>query len=282
MKTQQFNKKRMGFSLIELSIVILVIGILVLGITKGSLVINKAKLGSARSLTSSSPVPLISDLVAWYEPTLDTSFSPSTFAGGGGTLTNWNDNSPSRSNNTGIGTAPTYNESAINNLPALTFAAGQTLTFDSLPLNGKYYTVFVVERRGPTASTGALVNLGGGAILGYTTDITIGDSIATASSAVVPAFSTTNFVPRISTFLSDSTNKRVFVNGTVGANLGTAGTGTTATASGIIGNANYVGNISEVIIYNRSLTASERNDIQAYLSKKYAITVTTSSQFLII
>jgi len=283
MKTQQLNKKRMGFSLIELSIVILVIGILVLGITKGSLVINKAKLGSAKSLTSSAPVPLISDLVAWYEPTLDTSFAPSDISQGT-SLTAWNDNSPYKSNNTGVGaTIPTYNASAINNLPAVTFAAGATLTFNSLPLNGKYYTVFVVERRGAATATSTLVNLGSdsattGAILGYMTDTTIGDSAPTTtdSSATVAAYNANSLVPRISTFLSDSTTTKVFVNGTVGSATGSAPS-TTINAAGVIGSANYVGNISEVIIYNRTLSVDDRNAIQNYLSKKYGITVTISA-----
>jgi len=277
MKTQQLNKKRMGFSLIELSIVILVIGILVLGITKGSLVINKAKLGSAKSLTSSAPVPLISDLVAWYEPTLDTSFAPSDISQGT-TLSAWNDNSPYKSNNTSVGaTIPTYNESAINNLPAVTFAAGATLTFNSLPLNGKYYTVFVVERRGAATAASTLVNLGTGAVLGYITDTTIGDSVPTTdSSATVAAYNANSLVPRISTFLSDSTTTKVFVNGTVGSATGSAPS-TTITAAGVIGSANYVGNISEVIIYNRTLSVDDRNAIQNYLSKKYGIKVTTSA-----
>jgi prepilin-type N-terminal cleavage/methylation domain-containing protein len=45
-----------AFSLIELSIVILVIGLLIAGAIQGSKMISKAALSSARTLTESSPV----------------------------------------------------------------------------------------------------------------------------------------------------------------------------------------------------------------------------------
>jgi D-tyrosyl-tRNA(Tyr) deacylase len=38
----------------------------------------------------------------------------------------------------------------------------------------------------------------------------------------------------------------------------------------------YVGDISEVIMFNRGLKLNERNEIQEYLSKKYSIKVTES------
>jgi prepilin-type N-terminal cleavage/methylation domain-containing protein len=274
MKTQQLNTKKMGFSLIELSIVILIIGILVLGITKGSLIISKAKLGSAKSLTNSSPVSLIPDLVAWYEPTLDNAFVPSSIVNDA-SLISWNDNSPTRDVIATLSRGtPKYNESAINGLPAVKFGVSDELKFNSLYLNNKHYTVFVVERRGTEADEATLVNIGEGAVLGYTTNTTIGDSASVAKSTVV-GYSANSLVPRISTFLSDSSAKAVFINGSKSPMLGEAGL-TNATTKGFIGSGLYAGDISEIIIYNRGLNASERNDIQAYLSKKYAINVSVS------
>lgn len=49
-------KKITAFSLIELSIVVLVIGILIAGFIQGSKLVSKAALNSARTLTESSPV----------------------------------------------------------------------------------------------------------------------------------------------------------------------------------------------------------------------------------
>ena len=75
------NKK--AFSLIELSIVILIIGILVAGVTSSSRLIRAMKLISAKQLTQSSPVLTIPDLLAWFEPTKEGIFG----SGSAGTYT---------------------------------------------------------------------------------------------------------------------------------------------------------------------------------------------------
>jgi len=48
--------KNTGFSLIELSIVILIIGILVSGVTQSSRLIRQIRIQSARNLTVNSPI----------------------------------------------------------------------------------------------------------------------------------------------------------------------------------------------------------------------------------
>jgi len=71
MRTKQNNK--LAFSLIELSVVILVIGILVIGITKGSRIISEAKIKYAMALAQASPTAsgVASDSVAsiFYDST---------------------------------------------------------------------------------------------------------------------------------------------------------------------------------------------------------------------
>ncbi len=291
----------MGFSLIELSIVILVIGILVIGITKGSAIMTKAKIGSARALTNGSPVLQISDLFVWYEPVLDSSF-PASNAFEGTTITSWNDNNPSKSSQNNAATvvgAPTYRESSINSLPVVRFPGGtSSLGFNSLGLNQKDYTIFVVEQRtsATSATVGRFLNLGGTSgsnALGYATATTI--TMPGSGTQTVTAYASP--IPRIITFLSNSTayaansgasTKGVFINGGAGniaggASAQSADTLITANATGYIGRdtsataSYYVGDISEIIIFTRALKLDERNDIQNYLSKKYGIKVTQSS-----
>jgi prepilin-type N-terminal cleavage/methylation domain-containing protein len=67
-------RKITAFSLIELSIVILVIGLLIAGALQGSNMISKAALSSARTLTESSPVASIRSLSLWFESTSKASF----------------------------------------------------------------------------------------------------------------------------------------------------------------------------------------------------------------
>ena len=76
----KINKK--AFSLIELSIVILIIGILVAGVMQSSRLVSAMKLSSARSMTMNSPVPAIKDIYAWYDAIMEKSFIESEMADG--------------------------------------------------------------------------------------------------------------------------------------------------------------------------------------------------------
>ena len=51
---KNFQKTRAGFSLIELSVVIIIIGVLVAGIIQGAKIIKKSRLQTAQTLTQSS------------------------------------------------------------------------------------------------------------------------------------------------------------------------------------------------------------------------------------
>jgi hypothetical protein len=116
--------------------------------------------------------------------------------------------------------------------------------------------------------------------LGYSSTNLLGTAASSGSGAVSTFGSS---ISRISTFVSDITSKRLYINGSVGAGDG-SGVGDAglieADSSGRIGSssaADYSGDISEVIIFNRGLKIGERNDIQEYLGKKYSINVTDSA-----
>ncbi len=70
-----YKNLKKAFSLIELSVVVLIIGILIAGITAGSRLVRDSKLKSASQFTKSSDINLIPDLVLWLEPTLENSFA---------------------------------------------------------------------------------------------------------------------------------------------------------------------------------------------------------------
>lgn len=136
-----------AFSLIELSIVVLILGILIAGITQSSSLVRKFKLNSARALTQNSPASGIRGMVYWFEPTLESSFISSE-AVDQSIISRWNDNNPQgtkfnayagqKTDNTQYtynvapgGTSsntkgPTYIESGLNSLPTLRFANDNT------------------------------------------------------------------------------------------------------------------------------------------------------------
>jgi len=125
------SKASKAFSLIELSIVILIIGIIVAGITQSSRLVTQSKLKSAQNLTSSSPVAGIKSVSLWLEPTLDASF-PSSLDDEG-FITQWNDTNPqtpsklyaipaSASATVSGSSSIAYDSNGINGLPSIKFA----------------------------------------------------------------------------------------------------------------------------------------------------------------
>jgi prepilin-type N-terminal cleavage/methylation domain-containing protein len=264
------NKSR-AFSLIELSIVILIIGILIAGVTQGSRLLRQAKLSSAQTLTKSSPVAGIPGLVIWFEPTLDESF-PSADADDGAPITSWNDINPQTSEKSflqpSIGTDFTYSaNSGPNGLPSI-FSAGGDALAASGPIvtpNNKF-TFFAV----------------------YQTTISSG------SSSQILVNNAWQYE------LSSSNQRKIYLNAMANAVGGTASTN--AEVISIVGNGSqastYVnslsdipsstfplstptspftigegwnGYISEIIYFDHVLKTEERQSIEEYLEKKYGI-----------
>ena len=137
------KNKLKAFSLIELSIVILIIGILVAGVTQSSRLVRRMRLMSAIQITRSSDVNTIKDIFFWLEATNDFAFAIGSNGGFdfNGPYTDverpsdqdrigrWNDfyilNSSAKKNAIQNATArqPKYIDNGINGLPSLHFDA---------------------------------------------------------------------------------------------------------------------------------------------------------------
>lgn len=118
---------RRAFSLIELSIVILIIGIIVAGITQTSRLVLKMKLASARSQTESSPINGIQDLILWLEATSQLSIANSETEDGSYVTTWYDINSQTHIKNNAVGSGsrrPIYIQNCLNSLPCLRFDDG--------------------------------------------------------------------------------------------------------------------------------------------------------------
>ncbi len=126
MNQKTLNK---AFSLIELSIVILIIGILVAGVTKGGDLYSQIKLTAARSVTNSSSINTIPDLRIWLETTKEESLTTNdgNQPNQGSFISSWNDIKLSRPNdkiNVTQATSsnqPIYVKNGIGGLPSLQF-----------------------------------------------------------------------------------------------------------------------------------------------------------------
>ncbi len=291
------KKLKLGFSLIELSIVILIIGILVIGITKGSRIMGEAKLKSARSLTSGSPVNVISNIVLWVDSTSEKSFDANVTDGSA--IATWYDLNPqtnTKDNTTAAG-LPTYIANTINGLPAVRFedddGSNDFFTFDGSAIVNRNYTIFLVSTRrssqnsnmilGGTTS-GAFMNLHVGYYLNSTprfrtAHYSDGTSGTDYIDYVVPAYSSSQFQIHSITFDS-GVGRSYYENGGVGGNptaqissngAKTPLTSWTGSAIGRLRIDYFDGDVAELIIFNKHLKNSERRSVEQYLSQKWGI-----------
>jgi hypothetical protein len=295
-----------AFSLIELSFIILIVGVLVAGMTEGSKLIKKSKLKTARSLTKSSYAAVVDNMVLWLDATAEGSMvnaAGSTVVQNGNAVQTWSDQNqqlvPASRVNFTQGTdslRPLYKDNGINGLPTLYFDASADCTTGkkldaaySPVINTPEFTIFVVIRPMEASTTLGMF------IDNYTTSrgfelykntaadthkLTMeiygsGVKIVKDSAALVLD------LPYIVTASRTSLVSMLYKNGIqVGTNTDTAAylpPATTATfrIGGYVvgGNYHYDGYISEIIMYGRVLADDERKEIEKYLGRKYGIKV---------
>lgn len=296
------KNKSSAFSLIELSIVILIIGVLIAGVTQASRLVRQSKLTTAKTLTQSSAVNSIKGLILWLEPTMDNSFI-STEAVDGATLSKWYDLNPQLSlpNTFTAGSGITYKASSTNSLPAVAFADNNT-SFAGTYLDAPFsaYTIFYVARSTNLAAENTVLYDGTSGTNGFgvsltsagLTKVTYGVSTTfnfglTAASAGAADIISITIDPNSVLGLAVATpSVKAYKNGG-GVSSDTAKTITlsnwvnpASTGALRIGNStasstttDFIGEISEVIVFDNVLKKADRQEVEKYLSKKYAITI---------
>lgn len=300
------HKKQQAFTLLELTIILVVTAIMTVGIFKGAGLVNSSKISVARSLTERSPVPKIDGLVVWYETSSLDSLLKSE-ASNNSTVTTWYDLNPAsvalRENTLVAKTgAVKYVKNGINNVPSLQFSSkdGSATTLQLAAFSQgstAQNTVFLVFKQ--HSRTYMLNNerwildshsSSSVSAIGYADNPEVDDvrSISTTSGSVAYSGSTNppSFGDEKSYIVAvyyDQAYTKAYVNDTnvvAGGGYFNATPGSNKITGLTIGslkndsNTNrFVGLISEIIIYNRVLNREERKDIFTYLSKKYSIPV---------
>jgi prepilin-type N-terminal cleavage/methylation domain-containing protein len=290
------NKINKAFSLIELSIVVLIIGILIAGVTQGSRMVQQARIKTAQNQTSSAAASSIPGLVLWLETTTSgtvVSATNGTDAENGDNVMGWNDintqtltkNNVSRAtNNSNI----TYLTNAINGLPAINFngTVSATTSLNGTVINNpaNNFTFFVVSKTNDNSAatfrnvfSNGTLGTGGFAYAKNRNSPFPRDLVLIAVSDNVTS-GTISTDPEVICGVYNGTNINLFVNGTQDALTPSTGTSNTPTGSLYIGNCStgncpWQGLIGEIIIYDHALKTSERKAVEGYLSKKWSITV---------
>jgi prepilin-type N-terminal cleavage/methylation domain-containing protein len=289
------QKIKLGFSMFELLVVMVIISLMIAATSQGSRIIAKSRLLAAQSITKSSPIPRIKNLLVWYETTMEGSFISSEAAQG--PISTWYNLNPAlngtnTANNAAAGNAPTYTENQINNLPALVFdGASNYLTFDGTAIANSDYSVVVVEQRLSSQSNNYYISGNGTATLNY--NLFVGYELENKSAfgqtsngydTSVSDFSSTSIVNRIHIFrFNPSVGKNYYING-ANQTLTEISGGTPSQTTGLVSNNNaqigrhrsgyyYAGAIGEIAIFNKYINDDERKDIEQYLGKKWGITI---------
>lgn len=281
-------KKHSAFSLIELSIVILVIGILIAGVTQSSRLIKAFRLQTAINLTTNSPVTGIPNLFAWYETSLDSSFISSQTENNS-QISTWYDNNTQYVNKNNAVQSTSANQPLfIKNvfdgaIPAIRFdGVNDNLPFDGTLLANSSYTIFIVEERRSNKATACFIR---GSASGTNLNLTLCYDTNYVAFAhfnndidyAIPAY--TSPIVRMHTFQFSTINgKSYWMNGGSTPELSDSSqtTPVSSYAGAVIGGQGsyyYYGDIGEIIIYNRALKNEERQSIEDYLSKKYKIAI---------
>jgi prepilin-type N-terminal cleavage/methylation domain-containing protein len=295
------NKNHKAFSLIEISMVILVIGILIAGISNGVDLYDDYRLKVAQNLTKNSRVNRIPDLEMWLETT-----SENSLATGAATFTDkpnpadldpigrWNNINPNilpsaRNHATQVTSTdkqPKYIRKGMNGLPALKFdGTDDFFSFNGNFLIGSDYTIFVVEAR--SSNKGMNLFLSGNSNsensnlhLGYRSDISITQAhFNNDISKSVSKF--TSAIPRMHSFVFSKINgKAIYNNGGDGSFSTSQKLPLISYPGSAIGNFfwsgasyYYQGSIAEIIFYSRALNDPERQGVEAYLAKKWGVKI---------
>lgn len=296
-KNNSFSAKKSAFSLIEISIVLLIIGIIIAGVTQGSIMIQKYRLSTARSMTQSSPVNSISDLVFWFEPTLIESFGDDNIEDGD-PVQLWRDINPQSTvkydaSSDSVSASPTYQTNCISSLPCLSFDGNndELTTATNNALGVHEFTLFMITRldlndidtsqylikqASNSASDGSLyIYINSSSSLIYPT-ASYGNY---SSTTLTDSFQLTEDVKNYMIHFYESSEESITmnINKSQAVNITTnlQADGERSIEGFIIGGGantyELAGKISEIIFFDRNLKATEVTAVENYLMQKWKI-----------
>ena len=291
------NIMKKAFSLIELSIVIIVISLLIFGIFKSNNLIANVKLTSAQNITRNSNINNIKNLRVWLEPTL-----PESIIGvdngfdkiDGEKISSWNDSKldVDKINVTQTNTInmPIYESKGISNLPSLRFDndANKNLSSTKVPISAgdRTYTMVAVFR--PTnldagwnrtiVSQGSSSSDDKQASIFYWYDKTFGIMLSESLTMTPLKIYVENNYITIAKFNTDKSKFSIYLNSNSPELITDIDTGSFDISTDVFRIASvsfsqwfFKGHISEILVFDRDLRQDEIEKINSYLSKKYSI-----------
>jgi prepilin-type N-terminal cleavage/methylation domain-containing protein len=285
-----------AFSLIEISMVILIIGMLIAGISQGIDLYQDSRLATARALTKSSRVGRIPDLVSWYETTAENIFSSGTTSfqniekvQANQKINRWKDSNPNSifkydASQTSSANQPKIIFDKDSSLPIVRFDSPSFLNLPdgTVPYGNSEYTVIFISKVDVSGNYGVLGS--GNYGIENQTNAFRYDSVGKMVNywwhvdLSSPTNTTINNKFQIFIFDYNKSIRNLYVDGVLKNYISSTikpreSTNLNNTIGKTYSVEYLVGSIAELIIYDRALLNSERKDIEKYLSKKWSIKI---------
>ena len=285
------KKYQKAFSLIEISIVILVIGILIAGISQAIEMFSEASLTSARNLSKSSRISRIDDLSLWLDATSDKAFDKEK--DDGSTISMWKDTNPKSTaqivGNPVSSNLPTYTLSAINGLPTASFKKTSsncmTISSQSFVNNSEDFTLYLIFNP-KTLDDGIIIEKNNATANNFPFSLELNSGFykfsvknsSTTLSVLGAKKANINNPNLIRLSRSKGSQIEIAINGVSSTQSDTLTSSTLNTTELAIGCRNgaapasfVTGDIGEIAFFDRNLSVKEKADIDEYFYKKWKI-----------
>lgn len=284
-----------AFTLVEISMVFLVLGILISGISTGLDLYQDFRITTAKSLTQNSRVGRIDGLVLWLESSQKSSYEPNNIKDGT-PITKWKNIIPNQLTSekskydavkTSISVSgPIYRENITNSLPGLEFANTENRCmqvasgFDGDGKNSSVFLVFETSNNWSISSDYRMISRWPNGHAFYEirnsntpfSNNTAWDVFQYNSSVLSPV---KNKLYNFNLIIDRSSNIKFYMNKKLLGSIVNSWTGTYSASNLYIGckggnsalfpDAYYL----EIIVYDRAINDSERIDVENYLSQKW-------------
>lgn len=289
----QKKSKNTAFSIVEISVVILIISLLLAGILNGTSLIGDASIATAQKLTTNADVNNMESLTLW----LETSFTSSLEAQGNKKVENdikinrWKDNSPLKSPTkrfdfiqTASTNQPTYKEDVIDGLPMLYFTTANNLEFNN-PQNrnlsladlmqNNQATIFIVCMFDKSASGAKLINFNNVVDFGYNANKI--EMKFDSNNLIESADSLKQETLQMISAVKNTSNIEFYLNGNFRSNISSSATIADTNFSSNFSSTNKItvggfkGWLGEILVFNTALATKERQQVEQYLIKKWKI-----------
>jgi hypothetical protein len=207
----------------------------------------------------------------------------STLTLSGNTVTSWGDKSGfSRNAVPSTGGSPTYNSTGFNNLPSIQLnltSLQSAIPSGTFTAGSSIFVIFKYTGTSPTATYSTLVNRSLGAagqdFMKYDSNNFVGASNQNSFQGYKLG---SDFNANLIDFIYNSTSFNEYLNGTSASSSVTANTLTDIATQFYIGTRTdldngiaMIGVISEIVVYNASITTAQRQKVEGYLSWKWGI-----------